>query len=316
MRVLYIDCSAGISGDMSIGAFLDLGVNPDYLMSELKKLPVEGYRIVITKRTVRGITGTDFNVILDKSITSYWQEVSASSHHTHETHAMGTHGHRCRQNGDHEESLLNQPGQSRHHHAHTSWHRIKHLIWESKLNDQVKALAARIFNRLAQAESRVHRVDIEDVHFHEVGAVDSIVDIVGLAICMDYLKPGWVVVSPMNTGSGTIQCRHGILSVPAPATSEILAERKAIAYSSGIMGELVTPTGAAIACEIGNEFSSMPLMQVEKVGYGTGKKDFGIPAVVKIVMGTLNQKVKDSLMTMENSMDKIKAPFEGLWMEP
>lgn len=294
MRVLYIDCSAGISGDMSIGAFLDLGVNPDYLMSELKKLPVEGYRIAISKRTVRGITGTDFNVILDKSVTPYWQEAGHSTHHTHGTNTPGDHGH----------------------HAHTSWHHIRHLIWESKLNDQVKALAARIFTRLAQAESKVHGVDIEDVHFHEVGAVDSIVDIVGLAICMDFLRPGWVVVSPMNTGSGTIQCRHGTLSVPAPATSEILAARNAIAYSSGILGELITPTGAAIACEIGNEFSSMPLMQVEKVGYGTGKKDFGIPAVVKMVLGTLNQKVKDSMMSMENSMDKMKAPFDGLWMGP
>lgn len=323
MRVLFVDCTAGISGDMSVGAFLDLGVQPEYLITELNKLSVEGYRIHISKRRVRGITGTDFDVQLDKNIRSYWVEDPHA--HRHDSGEAAAHGHHSHEDSDvagHSGHIKNGTGDQGHHHGtvdhhthtHTSWRQIRTLIEQSKLNENVKAIAIRIFKRLAEAESKVHGVALEEVHFHEVGAVDSIVDIVGLAICMDYIKTDWVVVSPLNTGSGTIQCRHGVLSVPAPATSEILASRKAIAYSSGIQGELVTPTGAAIACEISNDFAAMPLMKVDRIGYGTGKKDFGIPAVVKLVLGTVDQKVKDSLVTMEDPAETIGPKMDGFMM--
>lgn len=280
---------------MSIGAFLDLGVDPEYLKSELSKLHVHGYRLEINKKTAKGIAGTDFDVILD--------DAGNSGHGEH------MHGHEHDHNHEYEHA------EHVHDRKHSSWGQIHHLIEDSTLKDSVKDLAIRIFSRVAEAEAHVHGVPVEDVHFHEVGAVDSIIDIVGFAVCFDSIKPDRVIVSPMNTGSGTIKCRHGILSIPAPATSEIFARKKALIYSSGIQGELVTPTGAAIACEIADAFGSMPLMQVETIGYGTGKKDFGIPNVLKLVVGTSGNKPQDSVTVLEANIDDMTGEAAGYALE-
>lgn len=294
-KILYIDCVSGISGDMTIGAFLSLGVDLDYLKNELAKLHIHGYRLEAREKSMRGISGIDFDVVLCG----------------HEEHL---HGDESGLESANEQSIGHEHGHD-HDHDHSTWGQIKSLINESTLNENVKSLAVRIFERVAQAEAKVHGLPVDEVHFHEVGAVDSIIDIVGTAICFDIIKPDKVVVSPMNTGSGTVRCSHGILPVPAPATCEILASCSAKIYSNGIYGELVTPTGAAIAAELANEFGELPSMQIEKTGYGTGKKDFGIPNVLRMIVGSQNESYIDEVMVLEANIDDMSGEIAGFVLE-
>ena len=287
-KILYIDCASGISGDMTIGAFLDLGVDPEYLKKELSKVHLHGYGIEVCQKNAKGISGTDFDVILHP--------------HDHSEDVCDQHRH------GHDDP-------HHHHHDHSNWGQIKELIEQSHLKEPVKDLAVRIFQRVAEAEAKVHGVAIEEVHFHEVGAVDSIVDIVGAAICFDAIKPGRVIVSPLNTGSGTVRCQHGVLPVPAPATAEILAGAGAMIYSSGVMGELVTPTGAAIAAELANEFGPLPAMQIEKTGYGTGKKDFGIPNVLRMILGSGDSSGQEEVMVLEANIDDMSGEVAGYTLD-
>ncbi len=328
-RILYIDCVSGISGDMTIGAFLDLGVSPEYLKKELAKLPVHGYELAVKPKSMGGIRGTDFDVVLH-------QDMEEHSHHHNDhghSHSHGTnhdqpdhHDH----HDDHHHSHHDSAPHTHHshhdsaphaHHSHTeaehsTWGQIKAIIEESTLKDEVKQLALRIFERVAEAEAKVHGVALEDVHFHEVGAVDSIVDIVGAAICFNYVKPDKVIFSPLNTGSGTVRCSHGILPVPAPATSEILAKARAKVYSNGTMGELVTPTGAAIAVELADAFGILPAMQIEKTGYGTGKKDFGIPNVLRMILGSDDTSSgKEEVMVLEANIDDMSGEVAGYTLD-
>ncbi|MCX7773544.1 MAG: LarC family nickel insertion protein, partial [Clostridia bacterium] len=224
-KILYIDCLSGISGDMTIGAFLDLGVDPGYLKQELSKLHVHGYELAVQKKMMRGITGTDFDVILvehEHPVNGQHQQAEdihdnhahgdlggheygghdhinhhGQDHKTHDDHDHNNHHYHGKHHGQHDHE---------HHHEHNNWGQIKALIEESTLKEEVKGLALRIFKRVAEAEAKVHGVSLEEVHFHEVGAVDSIVDIVGAAICFDAIKPDRVVISPLNTGSGTVRC--------------------------------------------------------------------------------------------------------------
>lgn len=253
MKILYLDCFAGISGDMTLGAFLDLGVKQEILLEGLKKLNVEGYKIEISKKGKNGIMGTDVNVILEE-----------------DTHDHGHHEH-----------------QEPHGHVHThdrNLHDIEKLIDNSDLDEKVKKLSKEIFIKVAQAESKIHGRPIDKVHFHEVGAIDSIVDIVGAAICMTDLEVDKVISSPLHTGTGFVHCQHGVIPVPAPATLEILRESKVPFYSTGIPKELVTPTGAAIIATIADEFGPMPEAQAIAIGYGTGKRDLKMANLLRMVL--------------------------------
>lgn len=229
MKILYLDCFSGISGDMFAGAMLGLGVNTDKLLVELKKLPVSGYDIHIQKILKNGIACTDFDV------------------------------------------RLHEPDEHEHH-THRAWREIRNLLENSELSEKTKALSVRIFDILSKAEGKIHGVNPADVEFHEVGAVDSIVDIVSAAFCVTELAPDKIVFSRLTEGGGTVHTAHGILPVPVPATAEILRMAK-VPYSCGAADtELVTPTGAAITAALAQEFSTMPTMTVESVGYGSGKK--------------------------------------------
>lgn len=242
MKILYLDCFAGISGDMTLGAFLDLGVKQEILLEGLKKLKVDGYKIEVTTKGKNGIMGTDVNVILEE--------------HTHD-----------------------------HVHTHDrNLYHIEELIDNSDLDEKVKRLSKDIFIKVAQAESKIHGKPIDKVHFHEVGAIDSIVDIVGVAICMTALEVDKVISSPLHTGTGFVHCQHGVIPVPAPATLEILREAKVPFYSTGIPKELVTPTGAAIIATIADEFGPMPEAYATAVGYGTGKRDLKMANLLRMVL--------------------------------
>lgn len=244
MKILYYDCFSGISGDMNLGAMLDIGVDEGYLVSELSKLSIDHeFEIKTCKDQRKGIQGTKVDVI-----------IKHPHHHEHENH--------------HEE----------HHHRNLK--DIENIINSSALNDNVKSLSLNMFKKIAEAEGKVHGKSIYEVHFHEVGAIDSIIDITGAAICLDYLKVDKIMCSGVELGGGFVKCAHGLIPVPAPATVEIL---KGVPVKSGIVPfETTTPTGAAILAANVNEFSDLKDFIIEKTGYGVGNRDTEIPNVLRV----------------------------------
>ncbi len=232
MQFLYYECFSGISGDMNLGALLDLGLPFDYLLAELKKLGVEGYSITQEKSMKNGIEGTKCIVKCDE------------------------------------------------HHHHRKFSDIRKIIEKSSLNDNIKKLAVAIFEKVAEAEAKIHGKSVEEVHFHEVGAVDSIVDIVGAAIAIDYFKPEKIISTPVELGSGFAQCAHGQFPVPAPATAEILKDVPVTAGNQPF--EATTPTGAAIIKTLANEFSASSAIKMTKTAYGIGHKSADIPNVLRV----------------------------------
>lgn len=277
MRVLYYDCFSGISGDMNLGAMIDLGVNEDYLLKELCKLHLHGYRIEVKKDEKKGITGTKVNVILED--------------HLNNEHDHG-HKHDNEHSGGHEHNDGHKHEDHHVHHHHRNLKDIEEIIYNSKLNSRVKELSMKIFEKVAEAEAKVHGKSLYDVHFHEVGAVDSIVDIVGAAICYDYLNVDKVISAPIELGKGFVNCAHGTFPVPAPATTEIL---KGIPIKKGtIPFEATTPTGAAILATLVSEYKEDFSFNIDKIGYGIGFKDEGnIPNVLRVFLGEVqhNQDV-------------------------
>ncbi|MDS1029957.1 nickel pincer cofactor biosynthesis protein LarC [Bacillota bacterium LX-D] len=263
MKVLYYDCFCGISGDMNLGALIDLGVDQEYLLKELSKLGLDDeYEIKITKDIKKGISGTKVNVI------------------------------------------LNNQNKTHNHHSHRNLEDIVKIINESNLHNNVKKLSLDIFLKLAQAEAKVHGKPVSQVYFHEVGAIDSIVDIVGAAIGLDYLKVDKIVASPVQVGGGFIKCAHGILPVPAPATVELL---KNIPIKSGIVPfETTTPTGAAILAANVDEFTDKISFLIEKIGYGVGNRDLNIPNVLRVFLGNEEQyEAKEDQYILETNIDDM-----------
>ncbi|HLO59503.1 MAG TPA: nickel pincer cofactor biosynthesis protein LarC [Bacteroidales bacterium] len=251
MKILYYDCFAGISGDMNLGALIDLGVDIAWFKSELDKLPVHGYEFIVTRDIRKGISGTRVQVLPD-------QEHSQMHGHHHHDHGHGE------------------------HHHHHSWKEIREMIERSKLGPEVKELSIRIFSKVAQAEAKIHNKSVEEVQFHEVGAIDSIVDIVGAALCLNFLGPDEIQCSTVELGGGTVNCAHGIYPVPAPATAEILS---GIPIRKGTVDyEATTPTGAAILAACVNKFTDKTDFRILKTGYGIGTKDSTIPNVLRTFM--------------------------------
>ncbi len=236
MKILYYDCFAGISGDMNLGAMIDLGVDANYLRSELTKLNIEGFHLDIKQDQRRGITGTKADVIIEN------------------------------------------PDNEKHRHLR----HVEEIINNSSLSDQVKTTSLKIFNLIAEAEAKVHNISKERVHFHEVGALDSIADIVGAAICLDYLKVDKVLSSPVQLGGGTVTCAHGIMPVPAPATALIVQN---LPVKTGLVDhEATTPTGAAILAATVDEFTSNIELPIAKTGYGIGNRDSEVPNVLRVFL--------------------------------
>jgi len=248
MRVAYFDCFAGISGDMALGALVDAGADFQALQSELDKLGLhDEFELTLDRVTKRGISAADVTVKL---------------HHRHHRH-------------EHPDHHVEGHGRG--------FGEIKRIIEGSGLSERVKRDSVAIFRKLAEAEAKIHAKSVNEIHFHEVGAVDAIVDIVGARVCLELLAVEKVYCSPMPTFSGTVEIEHGTFPLPAPATVELL--RGVPWRELGIVGEIVTPTGAAIAATLAEGFGPMPAMSVESVGYGAGKKDFGIPNVLRVVVG-------------------------------
>ena len=282
LNTLYFDCSSGISGNMALGALLEIVGDENYLLEELKKLNITGYKLEISKKIKNGITGTYVEVTVDG------KDEYGHIHHLEE------HEH--------------------HHHEHRNLKDVNEIIDNSSLKEDVKDLAKRIFLRVAKAEAKVHNKSLEEVHFHEVGAIDSIVDIVGTAILINRINPDKIISSIVNDGCGFIECAHGTMSVPVPATSEIFAESAVKFRQIDVDTELVTPTGAAIISELAEEFINLPAMEIKKIGWGTGFKDLKIPNVLKIYYGKM-EKSNDNFVVMETNIDDASGEILGYTQE-
>lgn len=240
MKVLFYDCFSGISGDMNLGAMLDLGVSKDSLIRELNKLNLKGWELISEKDQRHGIAGTKVTI--------------------HQTH---------------------------HEHTHRHLSDIEGIIEGSLLDDEVKKLSLKIFRKVADAEAKVHGIPVENVHFHEVGAIDSIIDIVGAAICFHSLDVDRVAVSVVELGGGTVKCDHGTLPVPAPATLEIIKGMPV--RMGGVDFEATTPTGAAILSALGTDFGKSAPARINKTAYGVGHKDHpAVPNLLRVSLGEMS----------------------------
>jgi uncharacterized protein (TIGR00299 family) protein len=301
MKTLYFDCFSGISGDMTIGALLDAGLGFDFLKAELRKLPVEGYDLKMSRVIRSNVSAIKFDVIVDGE--------KAEGHSHHDSHAPEHH----HQHHDHEhEHTHDHAHDHSHEHGPTHFHRkaseILAMIHDSKLNANTKRIATDIFTKLAISEGKVHHVQPEDVEFHEVGAVDSIVDTVGSAIGFDALGIERFLCSAINIGSGFINCQHGVLPVPPPATADLL--RHATIYQKNAQTELVTPTGAAILAAVVNRFGHMDGFAAERIGYGAGTKQFAdFPNCLRVMIGeerpSPQRQTADGVMVIEANIDDM-----------
>lgn len=291
-RILYYDCSAGISGDMHLGAMVDLGVPPEHLESELRKLGLAGWRLRFTRDSRKGIGGTRADVVLDgepnpaarPSPVGHGGDVAASSVGHRAEVAPPPEGQVCAPTFKPVTKLPAplQPGHESHEHRN---HRdIVAMIERSALAAGTKRRALAIFARIAEAEAKIHGMPVAEVGFHEVGAVDSIVDIVAAAIALEWLKPDRVLVSTIELGGGFVKCAHGRLPVPAPATADLL--RGAPTRLGTVPFEATTPTGAAILVASADSFTDQTAFTIERIGYGIGHKDGPIPNILRVFVGT------------------------------
>lgn len=282
-KTIFFECLSGISGDMTIGALLDLGVDYEVFKAELNKLNVDGYHLSLGKKGKQGIYGLKFDVHLEHDHHHHRHNHHGHDHkHEHHDHDYKHHDHDHKH--DHHDHNHKHDHDHTHDHHHDHDHRnltsIKTMIQDSDLSERVKKLSIEIFEQVAIAEAKIHNSTVDQVHFHEVGAVDSIVDIVGTAICIDLLDVDHVIATPLHVGTGFVKCAHGKMPVPAPATLEIL---KGIpVYSKGIRSELVTPTGAAIIKVLADRFEERPAMIVQEIGYGLGTKELEIANVLRV----------------------------------
>jgi len=263
MKILYYDCFSGISGDMNLGAMIDLGIGKDFLQKELEKLNLQGWKLEVIKDQRHGITGTKVKVV--------------QTHHEH-------------------------------HHRHLS--DIEKIVRNSSLDEPVKDLSIRIFMKIANAEAKVHNIPVEKVHFHEVGAIDSIIDVVGAAICFNELNVDEVHVSVVELGGGMVKCDHGKLPVPAPATAEIINDIPV--SKGGVDFEATTPTGAAIIATLGNVFNKPVPLRITRTAYGVGHKDHAeVPNLLRVFMGETEDSAETGheAVLLECNIDDMNPEF-------
>ncbi len=309
MKVLYFDCFSGISGDMTLGALLDLGIDKTAFLNELEKLKVEGYSIEINTKVKNGICGTDVRVILEETE----HNENDDEHQYGELHHYEHHHH-----GEHEHTHEHAHDRTHNHHSERNLEDIELIINQSDLRPRVKSMSTKIFREIARAEAKVHGKEINEVHFHEVGAVDSIVDIIGSCICLDMLGIERIFASELHEGKGFVKCAHGLLPVPVPAVMEMLCNSKIPLITEDIPFELVTPTGLGIIKMISSGFGKMPPMSIEKTGYGMGKRETGRFNALRVVMGSLYQQdmiPSDDISILETNIDNMSPEIMGYTME-
>ncbi len=313
-QTLYLECNSGISGDMAVAALLDLGADEDVLRKALDSMPVSGFGIEISRVKKAGLDVCDFNVRLDTEHENHDHDMEYlyghkngnghnhghEHHYSEETHQEHSHGH----------------GHHRHTHEHRGLTEVQEIIRKTEISGRAEATALRIFEILAQAEAKAHGVETEDVHFHEVGAVDSIVDIVAVAVCLDDLDVTEVIVPYLCEGGGTVRCQHGILPVPVPAVANIVQMSGLSLQMTGVQGELVTPTGAAIAAAVGTGKELPERFTVLKTGMGGGKRTYERPSILRAMLIQAQEECgADEVYKLETNIDDCTGELLGYTME-
>ncbi|SDN04566.1 hypothetical protein SAMN04488137_3230 [Fictibacillus solisalsi] len=290
MKQLYLDCQYGISGDMTLAALFDLGADLSYVTEQLKQLPIDSFHMDTKKVDKRGISANLLDLQFKEAElagTAHVQEEGHShthdhghshDHHHHHHHDHG-HSHEHHHHHDHEH-------EHEHHHHHDHVHRKASMILEmidtSELPVRVKERSRHVFEVIAEAEGKIHGMDPKEVHFHEVGAMDSIIDVIGVCLALEDLQVDRIIASPVPTGYGKVKMAHGLYPIPAPATAEILKGVPLEAFH--VKGELTTPTGAGFLKALADNYGYMPPFVIEKIGYGAGQKDFEHPNVLRAIL--------------------------------
>lgn len=305
-KTLYLECYSGISGDMTVAALLDLGADREVLKESLKSLPVGGFRTEITRVKKSGLDACDFSVILEQDNHDHDMEYL----HGSEKSYAGHHEHSHEVNHEHHHGHTHS---HEHPHEHRGMKEITEIIQKSEMTARAKKMAMRVFGILAQAESKAHGVPVEEVHFHEVGAVDSIVDIAAIAICMDNLDISNVIVPVLYEGTGFIRCQHGQIPVPVPAVTHIAETHKLKLKITDIQGELVTPTGAAVVAAFRTSDRLPEDFTILKTGIGAGKRQYRCPGILRamLIRETTDLQIKDIIWKLETDMDDCGGEMMG-----
>jgi uncharacterized protein (TIGR00299 family) protein len=318
MNTLYLDIFSGISGDMFLGALIDLGVNDHQLEHELEKIRLEGYHLHVLRAKKSSIEGVKFEVHLEQEHSHEHDHDHAheAATHAHTGHSHHSHGH------DHHPAHHHHESDAHDHEHGRNFAEIKQLIVQSQLSDWVKQKSESVFKRIAVAEGKIHGVPAEQVHFHEVGAVDSIIDIVGACIALEMLGKPRVLAGTVTEGSGWIDCAHGRFPIPAPATLAILGARGIAVSQCAEPHELVTPTGAALLAEFVEAFGPMQGLVAEKIGFGLGTRENKTrPNVLRAILGAAatgsqgHDWETDTVMVLETNLDDINAEILGNFVE-
>ena len=312
-QILFLECATGISGDMTVAALLDLGASKIKLLAVLDSLNVDGYSVSVRRANSHGVDACSFDVELehDHHDHEHAHAEAADHEHPHEAH---DHGH------DHHHEHEHDHGHDHHHpHVHRNLADVTAILNSGSLTPHARELALKIFGIVAEAESKAHSKPVEEVHFHEVGAIDSIVDIAAAAVCLDDLGIDDVVVVGLSEGTGFVECQHGLLPVPVPAVANIAAAAGLpLRILPGVKGEMVTPTGAAIAAAIRTRSALPESFTVKKIGLGAGKRDFGMPNVLRamLIEETVSGDAPPAeIAILETNIDDSTGETLGLAME-
>ena len=316
-KTLYLECCSGISGDMVTAALLDLGADEAALRKALASLPLDGFEVKISRVKKSGLDACDFDVVLDAAHENHDHDMAylygdAPEHcHEHEHH----HDH---DDHEHPHDHDGHSHEHHHHHEHRGLAEILDILNHADLTPRARETATRIFTILGEAEAKAHGATLETVHFHEVGAVDAIVDITAAAVCLDNLGIDEVIIPVLYEGTGTIRCAHGILPIPVPAVVNIAEAAHLKLHITHARGEYVTPTGAAIAAAIRTGETLPPEFTVEKIGLGAGKREQELPGLVRAMLiqpaGTA-QAAQDTICKLETNIDDCTGEALGYVMD-
>lgn len=329
-QTLYLECGSGISGDMTVAALLDLGADKDVLEKAVLSLPLDGFKIAVSRVKKSGLDVCDFNVMLDREHENHDHDMEYLHGHDH-YHGSGEehghdhhHSHEEEHSHDHHHSHEEEHGHDHHHgheghaHEHRDLSEIIHIIQHGDLTERAKQTAIRIFEILADAEAKAHGVAPDQVHFHEAGAVDSIVDIVAAAVCLDDLNITEVIVPKLSEGHGFIRCQHGVIPVPVPAVVNIAQAHGLCLHPTDTEGELVTPTGAAIVAAVRTCDCLPSSFTIKKTGMGAGKRNYDRPSILRAMLIEADSPMDaghDRICKLETNIDDCSGENLGYVME-